>query len=148
MPEQRAQERQKQAGQSSGVFQHDREKARIFGLLDELERLRVAARSVELSQRNRKRHALDDGRYADDDVVERRVAERRFRRDFHNAVNTLVNRHATAKREDHDRHDERPEIQFHAVAERMSKVRTALGAFHAKQDEQSVARVNNRVDAF
>ena len=69
MPEQRAQERQKQAGQSSGVFQHDREKTRILGLFDELERLRVAACGVELAQRNRKRHALDDSRNADVEIT-------------------------------------------------------------------------------
>src|SRR3546814_14954730 len=59
----------------------------------------------------------------------------------------FVDRYARADREDLDRDDERPEIQFAAIAERVIVIGGLLGAVLAVEQQHLVAAVYHRMHA-
>src|SRR3569623_710816 len=60
----------------------------------------------------------------------------------------FIDRHAAAQREDADGDDERPEIQLSAVAERVLRIRRSRGAMQPQPHQQTVAGVDERMDAL
>jgi len=63
-------------------------------------------------------------------------------------LDPLVEREPGAGGEDEQRHDEAPEIDFLAVAERKARVGRPLRAAHAVEQQRLVAAIHHRVDAF
>src|SRR3569623_1925624 len=60
----------------------------------------------------------------------------------------FIDRHAAAQREDADGDDERPEIKLSAVAERVLRIRRSRGAMQPQPHQQTVAGVDERMDAL
>jgi hypothetical protein len=60
-------------------------------------------------------------------------------------VPTLVDREHPAEAEEHEGDDERPEVDFLAVAERVLEGRRALGALEAQEEQQLVAAIGRGV---
>ena len=63
-------------------------------------------------------------------------------------ADSFINGQARPQGEDQDSHHESPEIEFHAVTERVARVRRLLGALHAVQHEDLVAGVHHRMDGL
>ena len=61
-------------------------------------------------------------------------------------VDALVDGEASAEGEDHEGHDERPEVALTPVAERMLLRRPLGGSPHAEKQQRLVAGVGNGVD--
>src|SRR5437773_1367015 len=60
----------------------------------------------------------------------------------------LVDRYTGPKRENQERDDEAPEINFPAISERVVMVRAGRSAMQAIQKQQLVPTVDNRMNAF
>jgi hypothetical protein len=60
----------------------------------------------------------------------------------------FVHRHAAADGEDHDRDDQRPEIQLLAVAERVCGIRRPAALPHTEEQQTLIAGIDQRMDAL
>ena len=140
-----AQKREQQAELCRGILEHDREQARVLCLADELRRPHVAACLVEVAHGDEQRGSLDRGGGEQHHVVHGGVAEHRVRPDFADMGDALVDGDAPAQREDHDGHDERPEVEFLPVAKGVLHVGLARRLLDAEQDEQAVAGIHDGV---
>src|SRR3546814_3756941 len=108
--------------------------------------MRISDRSSDVcssdlfAQREIPRRAFHQESDAEDDVVERCAGHLLGLDDVEPA---FVDRYARADREDQDRDDERPEIQFAAIAERVIVIGGLLGAVLAVEQQHLVAAVRS-----
>ena len=61
---------------------------------------------------------------------------------------SFIDRHAAAERKDQNRDDQRPEIDFCAVAERMGLVRRFPAEASPEQQQPAVAGIDERMDCL
>src|SRR3546814_39186 len=105
-----------QAGERGRILEQDDEIGGILGMADRRPPAHPPLACRKFAQREIPRRAFHQESDAEDDVVERCAGHLLGLDDVEPA---FVDRYARADREDQDRDDERPEIQFAAIAERV-----------------------------
>ena len=118
------------------------------GVLAALYRLEVAQRPLGLAkfaQGHPPGRSLEQYGEAQYGVVHQGFLERVRMLQFAGA---FIDGQARSQGEDQDGHHEGPEIEFHAVTERVARVRRLAGALHAVQHEALVAGIHHRMDGL
>ncbi len=89
--------------------------------------------------------ALEDEGKTEHDVVPRRIFHRRRVRNVRDA---FIGGHTAADSENENGDDERPEVEFAPVTERMIEVRRLAAFVDTEQHQPAVARVNDGVNCL
>ena len=131
--------------QCRAVFEKHRIDAGILALPDCGQVAQLALDGAELLQRHAPGISLEQHRQAEHDIGDHRIGCRFRLDDMHDA---LIEGDARAERENQQRDDEAPEIEFPAVAEWVGKVRRPRRAVQAVEQQQPIARVDHRMHAF
>ena len=132
-------------GKRRAILEQDNEGCGILRLPDRLPPAASAAPGIESPHGQRPRCPFEQEGDREYDIVYRGIAKRSRSADMDP---TLVDRHARARREDEDRHHERPEIEFAAVAEGMASIGRAARPALAIEQQHLIAAVDERVNAF
>ena len=139
-------ERHRQAQQRRRVLEEDGEQARVLAVMDGGDGTAPAPRRpAERAPGDAEREALEDRREGEHHVVDGRALERRRVLDVGDA---LVDGHAAADAEDAHGDDEAPEVDLHAVPERVVLVGGPGAPVEAVEEQSAVAGVDHGVDAL
>jgi len=63
-------------------------------------------------------------------------------------VDPLIERHPRTDAEDQDRHHERPEVELHAITERVKLIGRPGSPLHAVKQQTLVADIDERMDSL
>ena len=128
------------------VLEEDGEQARVLAVVDGGDGARAPRlRPAERAPGDAEGEALEDRGEGEHDVVDGRALERRRVLDVGDA---LVDGHAAADAEDAHGDDEAPEVDLHAVAERVVLVGGPGAPVEAVEEQAAVAGVDDGVDAL
>ena len=135
----------READQRGGILEQDDEARGVLRPADRLPPAEIALRSGEFADRDDPRRALHQRSDRQHDIIDERIGQ--FLRGQDMAI-SFVDRHSCADREDQDGDDERPEIQFASIAERVRVVGRLRGALLAVQEQDLVAAIDAGVESL
>ena len=131
-------EREQKTQHVDEVFQQHGEHAGVARFSQVANGALALATRVERADGHEQCVPFDGHRGSENAVAQPGASQLRFGSDFAEAHDTLVYRKSAAECEQHDPHDQRPEIQLAAVAERMRCVGFPPRAPHAVQQDARV----------